>query len=173
MVNADMGAPSVSAGRAKCLRVPQKAAQFPARIESTKSSPVTVGGAGMSKAKRTPPGRRWSPTEKIKTSVNPSQNWGMEIPTRATNVPSLSSHEYLRTAESTPAGIPMIRDTTIAARVSSMVAGSLSRISSFTDTRARREVPQSPRRIPATKLKYCSIKGRSRPSSARISSISS
>ena len=54
----------------------------------------------------------------------PSQKLAMARPDTVTTRSAWSRSEFRQTAQSTPRGIPTTTDTTMATRVSSMVAGS-------------------------------------------------
>ena len=55
-------------------------------------------------------GNRRSWTEKTQISIMPSQKAGMEMPTRASTVTTMSVFEYWRVAEMMPKGIAMTTD---------------------------------------------------------------
>ena len=118
IVNADMGAPRVR----PVGQVPEgtpEAAQSPARIESTKSSPVTVESRNI-KGQAHPPGSRWSPTEKT-GSCHPSQNCGMRFPLRQL---MCRAYQAMNTDSGAHRQVCEINNTS--AKVSLMVAGSRS-----------------------------------------------
>ena len=71
--------------------------------------------------------------ENSMTSKSPTQNAGMETPISDTTMASLSRQVFCPTAEATPMGTPIIRDSTTLTRAMMAVRGNLSMISADTD----------------------------------------
>src|SRR5215471_20306837 len=68
-------------------------------------------------------GSQCSHTENTKIMTNPSQKPGMASPNRATTFPRLSHPLLTRTAETMPAGMPMKKDSKVAASANSREFG--------------------------------------------------
>ncbi len=104
----------------------------------------------------------------------PIQKLGIDWPS-IENVVIDPSHAVPRLiAARTPKGIARISASTIEKTVSSIVAGSASSTICIAGWRYESDWPKSPRaRSPPTKLRYCSCRGRSKPSARRVASISS
>ncbi|MCK4599578.1 hypothetical protein KAU37_07165, partial [Candidatus Bipolaricaulota bacterium] len=89
-------------------------------------------------------GRTLNFTEKTMMRSNPSQKLGIETPTRADTVLTLSRKEYLFTDEITPTGMAIINDIIMDKRVNSNVAGRRVPINFITGARWMIDRPKSP-----------------------------
>ena len=103
----------------------------------------------------------------------PNQKPGSDTPSSEPTVAVRSSQPPLFTAASAPSGIAISRDSSSAARVSSMVAGRRSAMTSLTGRRWKNDKPKLPCTALPRKRKKRSTSGRSSPMSRRRTSACS
>ena len=96
----------------------------------------------------------------------PSQNDGVAMPPIASVRTTTSIQVFCFSAEMVPRGMAIRMAITVASRAISSEIGSRVTISSDTGLPDHIEVPKSNRKNPQTKLRNCTISGRSRPISA-------
>ena len=112
-------------------------------------------------------------TENTKMRAVAITKFGIETPVNATALNALAAQLPDRTADNTPAGMPMARDKVKASEASSSDRGSRSRYTSSTGWRYWKDRPRSPVTMSPTNEPYWASSGRSSPYSARISATSS
>jgi hypothetical protein len=86
---------------------------------------------------------------KMYFSIRPRKKIGILMPMSATTVPAESTQDPARLAVSIPSGMPMRMANSMAATVSSIVAGKRCRKSSVTSRPVMKLVPKSSRTMPA------------------------
>src|SRR5438093_10225062 len=94
--------------------------------------------AGMTTCRQSPApevGSHWSQTENTRIMTSPSQNPGMDRPSRATPLATLSHQVFTFTAEMMPAGMPMRSEMRVAASPRVSELGSRWKYSSLTGSR--------------------------------------
>ena len=102
--------------------------------------------------------------EKKSMNINPTQKAGMEKPARAKKLHSASTQVFCFKAARAPRGRPITTEKTMLKNASVNVAGKLTAISSITGVFVLIDSPKSPLKAFVIKEKYCSGKGRSKPS---------
>jgi hypothetical protein len=108
-------------------------------------------------------GSQRSFTAKRRIIIMPRKNDGTEIPKITAKVIARSAAPYWRAAETTPAAMPRIAQSTKAVPARISVAEKRSRISSSTGRFSAKDRPRSPcSRLPI-QTKYCCQSGRSSP----------
>ena len=103
----------------------------------------------------------------------PIQKFGIDCPSSPSIVIEPSTAVPRLRAATTPSGMATTMAIAKANTASSIVAGKAPSTMSSAGWRYESEVPKSPRARSATKLRYCTCSGRSKPSAWRTSTISS
>ncbi len=156
----------------RCWHALQKMSKRPDSRELIKRNPV-MRGAGRSGATCPVNGKRCSITPNTNSRISPHRNSGIERSRIETRSVSGSSTVPRTRNIRRPPPMPKIAAITMAAAASWMVAGSAVATSDPESRRNWMERPKSPCRASASQIAYCSGKGRSRPISWRLASISS
>src|SRR6516162_6882611 len=168
-----MGHPArVRAGRTRCCRASQNAGQPPWRSPSISEKPVT-GAMPRCTSALPATGSHSSHTANPMMSKMPSQNVGIEMPTKPQTMLRLSRRLRGRNPAIVPTSMPIGTATTIDASASSSVAGRRRRISRVTLAPVRYDRPRSPRTALTSHRPYWTGQGSARPISRRIRSTAS
>jgi hypothetical protein len=115
-----------------------------ARVAAVSRPSVTAGRTSRCHPPKPVAGNHPSSREKMKISISPSQNIGMDTPRSATSMAPTSIHVDRHSAATTPRPMPSTSVTANAATASSAEDGARYSISPRTDPAVRSDRPRSP-----------------------------